>query len=354
MNDAQQIPTIVLGGSGYVAGEFLRLIAGHPGLSLGGVVSTSQAGEPIEKTFPHLKPAYPDTLFISLDAVVERLNTAPRWLLLSAAPHGASAQIVDELLRAAASAGVELVVVDASADFRFADAAAYAAVYGHAHATPARLEEFTCAVPEHLKEIETPHAAHPGCFATTMLLAMVPLAALGIADEFYVSAVTGSTGAGRTPRDTTHHPLRQSNLFAYQALKHRHDPEVRALVKAATGRDVRLAFVPHSGPFARGIHATIFLHAKERTTASQVNEALREYYRGAAFVRVEDEPPKMKDIAATNYAALHAVADGDTIVVCSVTDNLLKGAAGGSLQWANRLLGFPETTGLTAPAAGWL
>ena len=354
MNEAAKIPTIVLGGSGYVAGEFLRLIAGHPGLTLGGVVSTSQAGEPVGRTFPHLQPTYPGTLFVSLDAVIQRLNTAPRWLLLSAAPHGASAQLVDQLLKAAATAGVELVVVDASADVRFADPAAYAAVYGHAHATPARLKEFTCAVPEHLAGIETPHAAHPGCFATTMLLPIVPLAALGLADEFYVSAVTGSTGAGRTPRDTTHHPLRQSNLFAYQALKHRHAPEVRALIKAATGRDVRLAFVPHSGPFARGIHATIFLQAKDRTTASQVNEALREYYRGATFVRVDDEPPKMKDIAATNYAALHAVTDGDTIVVCSVTDNLLKGAAGGSLQWANRLLGFPESVGLTAPAAGWL
>ncbi len=354
MSAAEQVPTIVLGGSGYVAGEFLRLIAGHPNLTLGGVVSTSQAGEPVGKTFPHLAPTYRDTQFVSLDAALERLDTAPRWLLLSAAPHGASAQLVDELLRAAASAGVELVVVDASADFRFADPAAYAAVYGHPHAAPARLKEFTCAVPEHLPRIETPHAAHPGCFATTMLLALVPLAALGFGDEFYVSAVTGSTGAGRTPRDTTHHPLRQSNLFAYQALKHRHDPEVRALIKAATGRDVRLAFVPHSGPFARGIHATIFLQAKERTTAAHVNEALREYYRGATFVRVDNEPPTMKDLAATNYAALHAVVDGDTIVVCSVTDNLLKGAAGGSLQWANRLLGFPESAGLTAPAPGWL
>jgi N-acetyl-gamma-glutamyl-phosphate reductase len=347
-----KIPTIVLGGSGYVAGEFLRLIAGHPELALGGVVSTSQAGEPVGKTFPHLAPAYPDTQFVSLEAVAGRLGTAPRWLLLSAAPHGASAGLIEQLLRTAAAAGVDLVVVDASADFRFADADAYAAVYGHAHEAPQRLKDFTCALPEQLPKIETPHAAHPGCFATTMLLGIVPLAAL--ADEFYVSAVTGSTGAGRTPRDTTHHPLRQSNLFAYQALKHRHDPEVRALIKAATGRDVRLAFVPHSGPFARGIHATIFLQAKERTTAAHVNEALREYYRGATFVRVDNEPPKMKDIAATNYAALHAVVDGDTIVVCSVTDNLLKGAAGGSLQWANRLLGFPESAGLTAPAPGWL
>ena len=143
-------------------------------------------------------------------------------------------------------------------------------------------------------------------------------------------------------------------MFAYQALKHRHDPEVRALVKAATGRDVDLKFVPHSGPFARGIHATIFARAKERVTQAQVVEALTEFYRGSEFVRVEPEPPRLKDIAATNYSALHALVDGDTIVVCSVLDNLLKGAAGGSIQWANRLLGLPESLGLTAPAAGWL
>lgn len=354
MNGAAPIPTIVLGGSGYVAGEFLRLIAGHHGLAVGGVVSSSQAGEPIAKTFPHLTPTFPTEHFVSLDAAMGKLGTAPKWLVLSAAPHGAAAGIIDKLLAAGAAAGVQVVVVDASADFRFADPAAYAAVYGHQHETPTRLPEFTCAVPEHLARIDTPHAAHPGCFATTMLLGMVPLTALGLADHFHVSAVTGSTGAGRTPRDTTHHPLRQSNLFAYQALKHRHDPEVRALVKAATGRDVGLSFVPHSGPFARGIHATIFVQAKERVSQTQINEALREFYKGSKFVRVEAEPPKMKDIAATNYAALHAVVQGDTIVICSVADNLLKGAAGGSLQWANRLLGFPEETGLNLAPAGWL
>jgi N-acetyl-gamma-glutamyl-phosphate reductase common form len=351
---ASSYPAIVLGGSGYVAGEFLRLIAAHPQLTLGGVVSTSQAGEPVAKTFAHLAPAFPQELFVSIDAVIEKLRTAPHWLVLSAAPHGASAQLIEQLLAAAGSADVAMTVVDASADFRFTDAGAWAKVYGHEHAAPKLLAEFTCAVPEHLEKIETPHAAHPGCFATTMLLGLVPLAAAGIADEFHVSAVTGSTGAGRTPRETTHHPVRQSNMFAYQALKHRHDPEVRALVKAATGRDVDLKFVPHSGPFARGIHATIFARAKERVTQAQVVEALTEFYRGSEFVRVEPEPPRMKDIAATNYSALHALVDGDTIVVCSVLDNLLKGAAGGSIQWANRLLGLPESLGLTAPAAGWL
>jgi len=351
--DTSAYPAIVLGGSGYVAGEFLRLIDAHPRLALGGVVSTSQAGEPVAKTFAHLAPAYPDELFVSADAVTDRLGSAPHWLVLSGAPHGASAQLIEKLLGAAGAAGVAMTVVDASADFRFADANAWAKVYGHEHATPHLLPEFTCAVPEHLASIDTPHAAHPGCFATTMLLGLVPLAALGLATEFHVSAITGSTGAGRTPRETTHHPVRQNNLFAYQALKHRHDPEVRALVRAATGRDVDLKFVPHSGPFARGIHATIFARALERVTQDQVVEALTEFYRGSTFVKVQTEPPRVKDIATTNYSALHALVDGDTIVVCSVLDNLLKGAAGGSIQWANRLLGLPESLGLTAPAPGW-
>ena len=181
----------------------------------------------------------------------------------------------------------------------------------------------------------------------------VPLARAGICTgTFYVSAVTGSTGAGRTPRDTTHHPFRHANLFAYQALKHRHDPEVRALTREATGIDVRLRFVPQSGPFARGIHATIFAEKGAGYGAADVHAALADFYRNAAFVRVESEPPRMKDIAGSNYAALHASVAGDTVVVCSVLDNLLKGAAGGSLQWINRLLKFPETMGLEAPAAG--
>jgi N-acetyl-gamma-glutamyl-phosphate reductase len=347
-------PAIVLGGSGYVAGEFLRLLAAHPRLKLGGVVSTSQAGEPIAKTFGHLAPIVGDETFVSVDAAIERLKTAPKWLLLSAAPHGASAQLIDQLLGAAVDADVDMTVVDASADFRFTDPDAWAAVYGHDHAAPLRIPEFTCAVPEHWPDISTPHAAHPGCFATTMLLGLVPLAAAGIADEFFVSAVTGSTGAGRTPRETTHHPVRQSNLFAYQVLKHRHAPEVQALVQAAAGRAINLSFVPHSGSFARGIHATIFAKQKERQNAAQVIEALHEFYRDSPFVRVVDQPPRVKDVATTNYALLHAAIEGDTIVVCSVLDNLVKGAAGGSIQWANRLLGLPETMGLTAPAAGWL
>jgi N-acetyl-gamma-glutamyl-phosphate reductase common form len=348
-------PVIVIGGSGYVAGELLRLVAGHPNLDLGAAVSASQAGERLEESFPHLGPVFPETRFVSLEAALERLVDANHWLVLSAAPHGASAKILDALLTAAANAGVAATVVDASADFRFADPEQFATVYGQPHPARARLEQFTCGVPEHVGAVSTPHAAHPGCFATAMLLGIVPLVRAGIcADTFYVSAITGSTGAGRTPRATTHHPFRQSNLFAYQALAHRHDPEVRALTRAATDRDITLRFVPQSGPFARGIHATIFAEMTPPFGADEVQAALRDFYAESPLVRVQNEPPRMKDVAGSNYAALSATVSGRTVVVCSVIDNLLKGAAGGAVQWANRLLGLPETAGLTAPAAGWI
>jgi N-acetyl-gamma-glutamyl-phosphate reductase len=348
-------PVIVLGGSGYVAGEMLRLIALHPRLELAAAVSTSQVGEPVRASFAHLGPVFADTGFVSFDALLARLGEAEHWVVLSAAPHGASADMVGRLLAAAEEVGTTLTVVDASADFRFTDAAQFAAIYGQAHPTPDRLTSFTCALPEHRATIATPHAAHPGCFATAMLLGIVPLVASGLAGpDIYVSAVTGSTGAGRSPRETTHHPVRQSNLFAYQALVHRHDAEVAALTLAATAKDIRLNFVPHSGPFARGIHATIFAPLSARATAADVNSVLADYYRGTPFVHVTDAPPRMKDIAGSNYAMLNASVNDRTVVVCSVIDNLLKGAAGGAMQWVNRLLGLDETTGLTAPAAGWL
>jgi N-acetyl-gamma-glutamyl-phosphate reductase len=357
-HNAPSWPTIVLGGSGYVAGEFLRLVALHPNLALEAIVSTSQAGEPVAKTFGHLAPAYPSTVFEPLDAVIARLGEHPHWVVLSAAPPGAAAGIIHGLLGAAEAAGVTLTVVDASADFRFADPDAYAAVYGHAHPAQARLREFVCAVPEHASAAaigSARHAAHPGCFATAMLLAIVPLARSGLAeDAFFVSAVTGSTGAGRTLRETTHHPVRQNNLFAYQTLEHRHAPEVRALVNAASQRSIALNFVPHSGPFARGIHATVFATPKAGVTQAQLDEAFAEAYRGAHFVQVASEPPRMKDIVATNYAALNVKVANGAIAACSVVDNLTKGAAGGSIQWANRLLGLAETTGLTATSGGWL
>jgi N-acetyl-gamma-glutamyl-phosphate reductase common form len=354
MTPSPGIPTVVLGGSGYVAGELLRLLAGHPRFELAGVMSESQPGEPLARAFPHLAAVFGDARFKAQAEVQALVTGAPQCALFCAAPHGVSATLIDTLLQAASKAGTRPRVVDISADFRFRSAADYESVYRHAHAAPARLPEFTCAVPEHLHRLETPHVAHPGCFATATLLAGVPLLALGLTPPvLFVSGVTGSTGSGRKPVDGTHHPLRHGDLYSYNALTHRHAPEVAACARAATGVEAEFAFVPHSGPFARGIHVTVQAPLKTSIDTTRALAALREFYAGSPFVRVTESAPRVKEVATTNYAHLSAAASGRTIAVMCALDNLNKGAAGGAVQWMNRMFGLPEFAGLTACAPGW-
>jgi N-acetyl-gamma-glutamyl-phosphate reductase len=344
----------VLGGTGYVAGELLRLIAAHPQLQLAGIMSDGSPGESVAKAFPHLAAVYADEVFKSQAEVEALLRRERAPAILAAAPHGVSARLIDSLLTVAEQAGNAPRVVDISADFRYPDAAAYQAVYQHAHGAPARIAQFSCAVPEHLREIRTPHAAHPGCFATTILLAAVPLLALDLIEpQLFVAAVTGSTGSGRKPTAGTHHPSRHSDLYAYNALTHRHAPEITACALAAAGVHAHFAFVPHSGPFARGLHATVQAVLRRPLDSGRILAQLRDFYAHSAFVKIGAEPPRLKDVVASNYAHLCAASDGRTVAVMSVLDNLNKGAAGGAVQWLNRLLGLPETSGLTAPAAGW-
>jgi N-acetyl-gamma-glutamyl-phosphate reductase len=349
-----RVPTVILGGTGYVAGELLRLALAHPRLELAAIASDSRPGELVANAFPHLAAACGGLRYASIADAIALAGRHARSAILAAAPHGVSHALIDGLLKAAEAAGARPSVVDVSADFRFADLTEYERVYRHAHGAPARAKDFTCAVPEHLDRAPTPHVAHPGCFVTASLLAVVPLLRLGLAEgPLFVSAVTGSTGSGRSPIDGTHHPLRHSDLHAYSALAHRHGAEIAALARAAAGGDTAIAFVPHSGPFARGIHATVQARLAKPIDTPAAIAAIREFYSGRPFVRVLDRPPRVKDVAASNYAHLSAAADGRTIAVMSVVDNLVKGAAGGALQWMNRLLGFDETEGLTAPAPGW-
>jgi N-acetyl-gamma-glutamyl-phosphate reductase common form len=354
MSGVAHLPTLVLGGTGYVAGELLRLVALHPYLELAAAVSDARPGERIAAAFPHLASAWPVAAFVDVDEAQRLVGSLPASAILAAAPHGVSAALIDRLLTHAAAAGTRPRVVDVSADYRFADPARYAQVYQRAHTAPARLADFTCAVPEHLATLTTPHVAHPGCFATAILLAVVPLLKLGLVEPaFYVAGVTGSTGSGRTPTDGTHHPRRHSDLYCYGVLAHRHAPEVVALARAVTGREIELNFVPHSGPFARGIHATTQARLLAPMTSAALGAALADFYAGQPFVRVLEQAPRLKDVVASNYAHLSATTDGRTVAIMSVLDNLTKGAAGGAVQWLNRMSGWAETTGLTAPAPGW-
>jgi N-acetyl-gamma-glutamyl-phosphate reductase common form len=347
-------PAIVLGGTGYVAGELLRLLCAHPYFDLAAVASDSQPDEPVAQFFKHLQPVLPHLRFAGHDEVLEYVSANPTTAVFSAAPHGVSAALIDRLLNAGEQAGTQPRVVDISADFRYGSAAAYEAVYRHAHGAPARIAEFTCAVPEHLNTVSTPHVAHPGCFATAVLLASVPLLSLGLVEpQLFVTGVTGSTGSGRSPTAGTHHPQRHGDLYAYNALGHRHTPEITALALAASGVDADFLFVPHSGPFARGIHVTVQAVAPADVSTHELVNALREFYDQSPFVRVVGEMPRLKDVVASNFAQLSGVSNGRTIAVMCVIDNLTKGAAGGAVQWMNRLFGHEETAGLMSPAPGW-
>jgi N-acetyl-gamma-glutamyl-phosphate reductase len=349
-----RIPAIVLGGTGYVAGELVRLLATHPYLDLAAVASDSQPDEPVAQFFRHLLPVLPHLRFAGHDELLEYVTANPVTAVFSAAPHGVSAAMIDKLLAAGERASTQPRVVDISADFRYPTAAAYETVYRHGHGAPERIDQFTCAVPEHLDALHTPHVAHPGCFATAILLASVPLLSLGLVEpRLFVSGITGSTGSGRQPTAGTHHPQRHSDLYAYNALAHRHAPEVTTLARAATGVDAEFNFVPHSGPFARGIHVTVQAVARSPLSSHELVQALRDYYDPSVFVRVTSDPPRVKDVVASNFAQLSGVTHGHSVAVMCVIDNLTKGAAGGAVQWMNRMLGYEETAGLMQPAAGW-
>ncbi len=352
--DSTSVPAVVLGGSGYVAGELLRLISGHPQLRLAAIMSDSQPGTPIAQAFPHLACQFADATFVSESEMRRVLQEQRTVALLSAAPHGVSAGIIDRALSAAEASGTQVRCVDISADFRLPETAAFETTYGHAHPAPHRLPEFTCALPEHSADIGTAHVAHPGCFATAAILAIVPLVAANlIQGPLFISGVTGSTGSGRTPTAATHHPLRHGDFYSYGALTHRHTPEILNCVRAATGRNVEVQFVPHSGPFARGIHVTVQAMLAEPAQGDEVLRELSRFYAAAPFVRVSPAAPRIKEVVSSNYAHLSATTKHRSVAVMCVIDNLVKGAAGGALQWMNRLLGWNQTLGLTAPAPGW-
>lgn len=351
---AERIPTIVIGATGYVGGELLRLVAGHPVFELAAAVSTSRAGDAIGDLFPGLRPAFGQNLFVDAPSAVAGIANDADVAIFSAAPHGASAEVVSGLLDAAAARSHNVHVVDVSADFRYPSAAAFADVYGQAHSAPDLLESFHCAVPEHQASIDRPHVGHPGCFATAILLAALPLYSSGIADgSLFVTGITGSTGSGRTPSPGTHHPERHSNLYAYKPLAHRHVPEVAGLIKNAAGERPPVNFIPHSGPFSRGIYVSAQAPLTSRLTAADVRERLREFYSSSHFVHVVDGAPRLKDVVASNHCHLGVAVDGDTVAVMCAIDNLIKGAAGGAMQWMNRLWSLPEDAGLHALSPAW-
>lgn len=335
----------VIGAAGYVGGELLRLLFQHPEVSEVLATSRSQAGKPLGDAHPAL--AYLAEARFSGATPTEAARGMD--VVFLALEHGESSKVMGDIIDQGAG-----LIVDLAADFRIHDGRLYAAHYG-AHQAPALVHRFQYGLAD-VRGTELKGAtaiAAPGCFATASQLALYLLRSAPLLGEPVVYGITGSSGAGVHPKPTTHHPARAHNVFAYSMLGHRHEAEMAEQWRAWTGRaDATPRLLSHSGPFVRGIYATVHAHLREPVGAAVVAGA-KTTFQGRPFVRVLDVPPQLTHVVGTNDALIHATttADGREVAVTVAIDNLVKGAGGQAVQAMNLALGFSETAGLRVAAA---
>ncbi|MBP6610550.1 MAG: N-acetyl-gamma-glutamyl-phosphate reductase [Paludibacter sp.] len=317
----------VIGGAGYTAGELLRILVNHPQVEIVFVNSTSNAGNALTDVHSGLV-GETDLLFTS-----ELPFDAVDALFLCSA-HGDSKKFMDEY-----PAASKLKIVDLSTDYRETRAD----------------HDFVYGLPEMNREqIRTAnHIANPGCFATCVQLALLPLAAAGLlTDEVHVNAITGSTGAGVKPSSTSHFSWRNNNISIYKAFGHQHLQEIgQSLRQLQAGFNKDVNFIPVRGNFARGIYATTYINCS--LSLDEAKTLFKEYYKEAAFTFVVDKNPDMKQVVNTNKAIVYLEKHGNKLLVVSMIDNLLKGASGQAVQNFNLLFGLDERTGLGLKAIGF-
>lgn len=330
----------VLHGAGYVGGELVRLLAGHPEATLAAVTSRTFAGDSIAAAHPTLRGQV-DHMFISPDALeIDTLDA-----VLVAGEHGQSMHLIPELR----AEGFEGPIIDLSADFRFDDPSVYPEWFDVEHPVPELLPQAVYGLPEWNDSVATANlVANPGCYATGITLALAPLAALGVPLSVHVTALTGASGSGATPSSATHFPTRDGNVRPYKVLAHQHQPELLQIL----GSHVDLSFVPASGPWTRGIWGTGQLQCEGELSASAVTDSFDEAYADAPFVRCSpDALPSLQPVVGTPFCDLGWTVQDETIVVGFALDNLLKGAASQAVQNLNRVLGLPQTAGLIPKTA---
>lgn len=335
----------IVGGTGYTGVELLRLLAGHPEVSLQVITSRGEAGTPVQDLYPNLRGR------VALDFTApdpERLARCD--LVCFATPNGTAMSMVPALL----SEGVR--VIDLAADFRLRDPGVWEQWYGMPHSCPELLAEAVYGLPE-VNRAAIAGArlvANPGCYPTAVQLGFLPLleAELLHADSLIADAKSGVSGAGRKASVATALCEASESLKAYSVPGHRHLPEIRQGLVTATGQSVELIFVPHLTPMIRGIHAT--LYGRLRGRDADLQELFESRYRDEPFVDVlpAGAHPETRSVRGANHCriAIHRPQDGDTVVVLSVIDNLVKGAAGQAVQNLNLMYGLPETLGLEAIA----
>jgi N-acetyl-gamma-glutamyl-phosphate reductase len=330
----------IVGGTGYTGVELLRLLAAHPDVEIAAITSRGEAGTPVARMFPSLRGrvdiAFSDPAQTDLTACQCVFFATPNGVAM-----GQARPLVD--------AGVK--VIDLSADFRLKDIATWERWYKMKHAAPDLVAQAVYGLPEINREMirGARLIANPGCYATAVQLALLPLVETDLVDRGHLvaDAKSGVSGAGRKAEVDILFAEAGDNFKAYALGGHRHHPEIVQGLKGASGRDVGLTFVPHLVPMIRGILATVYARV---TNEADFQQLFEKRYAGEPFVDVlpPGTQPETRWVRGSNHCriAVHRPMGGDTLVVLAVEDNLVKGAAGQAVQNMNLAFGFPETRGL--------
>lgn len=311
----------IIGGAGYTAGELIRLLINHPDVQIEWINSSSNAGNRVDAVHQGLI-GETDLKFIS-ETPFEDID-----VMFCCTPHGETRKFME-----AHNVPENLRIIDLSTDYRHQDGS----------------HDFVYGLPElNRKKIvnETKHIANPGCFATCIQLALLPLAKnLLLNSDIHVHAITGSTGAGVKPGTTSHFSWRNDNVSIYKPFKHQHLDEIRqSLTLLQNSFKSELNFIPMRGCFSRGIFASVYLDCP--LELDMVRKLYDDYYSDHSFTFVTDKMPDLKDVVNTNKCLLHLIKEGDKLLIISVIDNLLKGASGQAVHNMNLLFGLHERVGL--------
>jgi len=332
----------IIGASGYGGGELVRLLVGHPHVTLAHLTAESRKAEAYADVFPNLRGFVTQTTEeADLDAV-----GADSDVVFFALPNGMPMTMAPKL-------GAKVKIVDLGADFRFKDPATYQQWYKTAHACPDLLAQAVYGQPElHRDEISRARiVGNPGCYPTAALIAAAPFVQAGVVqrDGIIVDAKSGVSGAGRGASLGTHFSEVNENVKPYNVAEHRHAPEIEQEVTALAGERMSVTFVPHLIPMTRGILATVYLRLAQSLAPAEAEGILMEAYAREPFVRVlPGGLPQTKATYGSNYCDVAVRVDphAGVLIVMAAIDNLVKGASGQAIQNMNLMCGFPERAGL--------
>ena len=316
----------IIGGSGYTGGELIRILLNHPSVEINFVFSTTRAGKKVTT-------AHPDLLGVTDLAFSGLVNPEVEVVFLCLG-HGNSSKFLKEN-----TFSPNTRIIDLSNDFRLKNDSSFAG------------KQFTYGLPElHKNKIrKSQFIANPGCFATAIQLALLPLAKEGLlGNAVHINAITGSTGAGVSPSETSHFSWRNNNVSWYKPFTHQHLGEINESLTSLQANAGELFFLPNRGNFTRGILATAY--TQYDASVLEAKELYSSFYSDALFTQLTDEPIHLKQVVNTNQCHIHIHKYKDTLLITSAIDNLLKGASGQAVQNMNLMFGFEESDGLNLKA----